>query len=50
AISVADDFVNILPTFHNLEELFLELEGTTDESVFPLLRATPNLTRLVFTD
>ncbi|KAI3951912.1 hypothetical protein MKW92_046045 [Papaver armeniacum] len=49
AISVVDDFVNILPIFHNLEELFLELEGTTDESVFPLLRAAPNLTRLVFT-
>ncbi|KAI3944079.1 hypothetical protein MKW92_005588, partial [Papaver armeniacum] len=50
-ISVADDFVNILPTFHNLEELILELVvvGTTEKSVFPLLSAAPNLTRLVFT-
>ncbi|RZC87513.1 hypothetical protein C5167_036053 [Papaver somniferum] len=50
AISSADDFVNILPTFHNLEKLFLELEETTDKSAFPLLKAAPNLTHLIFND
>ncbi|KAI3907686.1 hypothetical protein MKW98_016330, partial [Papaver atlanticum] len=49
-ISSADDFVNILPTFHNLEKLFLELEETTDKSAFPLLKAAPNLTCLVFNE
>ncbi|KAI3958587.1 hypothetical protein MKW92_050574, partial [Papaver armeniacum] len=49
-ISIVDDFVDILPTFHNLEKLFLELEETSDKSVFPLLKAAPNLTRLVFNE
>ncbi|KAI3958590.1 hypothetical protein MKW92_050577, partial [Papaver armeniacum] len=49
-ISVVDEFVNILPTFHNLEKLFLELEVTTDKSVFPLLKAATNLTHLVFNE
>ncbi|RZC88781.1 hypothetical protein C5167_031154 [Papaver somniferum] len=50
AISSADDFVDILPTFHNLEKLFLELEETTDKSAFPLLKAAPNSTLLVFNE
>ncbi|RZC58107.1 hypothetical protein C5167_005414 [Papaver somniferum] len=49
-ISVADEFVNIVPIFHNLEKLLLELEVTIDKSVFPLLKAAPNLTHLEFNE
>ncbi|KAI3899764.1 hypothetical protein MKW92_044785, partial [Papaver armeniacum] len=49
-LSMVDNFVNILPMFHNLETLFLIQGETTDnyKSLFLLLKAAPNLTRLVF--
>ncbi|RZC58674.1 hypothetical protein C5167_005978 [Papaver somniferum] len=49
-IFVAHEFVNIVPIFHNLEKLLLELEVTIDKSVFPLLKAAPNLTHLEFNE
>ncbi|XP_026420561.1 F-box/LRR-repeat protein At4g14096-like [Papaver somniferum] len=47
--SIAYDFVNNLPTFHNLNELeLLHGAATTNKEIFALLRAAPNLRCLVF--
>ncbi|XP_026420491.1 F-box/LRR-repeat protein At4g14103-like [Papaver somniferum] len=49
AASIIDDFVNILPVFHDVDELILkEGKNTTDKSLFPFLKAVPNLRLLVF--
>ncbi|KAI3902865.1 hypothetical protein MKW92_041077, partial [Papaver armeniacum] len=47
-LSKLDDFANILPTFHDLEELILKDGTTTDSSLFPLFKAVPNLKWLTF--
>ncbi|XP_026398336.1 F-box protein At4g09920-like [Papaver somniferum] len=43
-------FVNILPTFHNLNNLDLILGPASDELIFALIKAVPNLKRLQFGD
>ncbi|KAI3955310.1 hypothetical protein MKW92_004180, partial [Papaver armeniacum] len=47
-VLVADDFVNVMPTFHNLNILDLILGPATDELIFALLKAAPNLKKLRF--
>ncbi|KAI3861510.1 hypothetical protein MKW98_000462, partial [Papaver atlanticum] len=46
---LADDIVDILPKFHNLDKLLLKLGEPSDKSLFLLLKSAPNLTRLVWT-
>ncbi|XP_026406014.1 putative F-box/FBD/LRR-repeat protein At3g59240 [Papaver somniferum] len=48
ALSIANDFVNILPVFHDLKYLILVEGKTTDKSLFTLFKAVPNLRCLVF--
>ncbi|XP_026398192.1 F-box/LRR-repeat protein At4g14103-like [Papaver somniferum] len=48
AVSIVYDLGNILPIFHYLKELILKVGITTDESLFWLLKAVPNLRVLVF--
>ncbi|XP_026398335.1 FBD-associated F-box protein At5g22730-like [Papaver somniferum] len=44
----AEDFVNILPRFNNLNKLDLTLGPASDELIFALLKAPPNLKKLQF--
>ncbi|KAI3900641.1 hypothetical protein MKW92_050572, partial [Papaver armeniacum] len=48
ALSIVNDFVNILPVFRVLKDLVLKEGKTTDKSLFQLFKAVPNLRWLVF--
>ncbi|XP_026420563.1 F-box/LRR-repeat protein At4g14096-like [Papaver somniferum] len=48
AVLFAEDYVNILPTFNNPNKLDLTLGPASDELIFALLKAAPNLKKLRF--
>ncbi|XP_026420554.1 putative FBD-associated F-box protein At5g56700 [Papaver somniferum] len=45
-VLAADDFVNVLPTFLNMNNLDLILGPASDELIFAFIKAAPNLKRL----
>ncbi|XP_026384852.1 F-box/LRR-repeat protein At3g58900-like [Papaver somniferum] len=47
-LSVADDLLNNLPSYHNLHNLILTQEVTADKAVIVLLEKAPNLVSLDF--
>ncbi|KAI3854994.1 hypothetical protein MKW92_049672, partial [Papaver armeniacum] len=47
-LSVANGFVSNPPRYRNLTTLALYQGATTDKLIFALLRATPNLRKLLF--
>ncbi|KAI3951810.1 hypothetical protein MKW92_009208, partial [Papaver armeniacum] len=47
-LSVADDLLNNLPSYHNLHKLILTQEVTADKAVIVLLGKAPNLVSLDF--
>ncbi|XP_026458424.1 uncharacterized protein LOC113358930 [Papaver somniferum] len=48
ALSFADDRLNNLPTFHNVKQLTITEEVDTDEILYAVLKATPNVESLIF--
>ncbi|KAI3893834.1 hypothetical protein MKW92_018190, partial [Papaver armeniacum] len=50
ALSCVKDLKNHLPTFHQLKQLNVEREPSTDEALFALLQSAPNLESLEFNE
>ncbi|KAI3884814.1 hypothetical protein MKW92_024728, partial [Papaver armeniacum] len=48
ALSVADDLLENLPTFHNTKQLIMTEQKIADKALLALLKATPNLESLIF--